>query len=101
MGANHTVEDTRSVWAIKGRAEVLYVCADALVNANRIRINALALALQLPTMHSTREYARSRGPDRHMGQISDSLGGAPQIMSGKILRGTKPSDLPVEQPTQV
>ena len=37
--------------ALKGRAEALYVCGDPLVIANRIRINTLALAARLPTMH--------------------------------------------------
>jgi ABC-type uncharacterized transport system substrate-binding protein len=41
--------------ALKGQAEALYVCTDALTEANRIRINTLALAAQLPTMNGFRE----------------------------------------------
>ena len=37
--------------ALKGRADALYVCADPLVNTNRVRINTLALGARLPTMH--------------------------------------------------
>ncbi len=85
--------------AIKGRAEVLYVCADALVNANRIRINALALALQLPTMHSTREYVEAGGLMSYGPNFRQSWRRAADYVD-KILRGTKPSDLPVEQPTK-
>jgi hypothetical protein len=40
--------------AFKSRVQALYVCADALVNANSIRINTLALGAHLPTMYSTR-----------------------------------------------
>src|SRR2546430_11782284 len=47
----------RTFEALKGRADALYVCADPLVSANRTRINALALAERLPTMHDLREYA--------------------------------------------
>jgi ABC-type uncharacterized transport system substrate-binding protein len=39
--------------ALKGRADALYVCIDALVNANRIRINTSALGARLPTMHGS------------------------------------------------
>jgi len=37
--------------ALKGRADALYVCVDPLVNTHRIRVNTLALAARLPTMH--------------------------------------------------
>jgi hypothetical protein len=47
-------EDIASAFeAVKGRAEALYVCADGLLNANRIRINTLVLAARLQTMHDT------------------------------------------------
>src|SRR5262249_32414447 len=41
--------------ALNGRADALYVCIDPLVLSHRIRINTLALAARLPTMHSSRE----------------------------------------------
>src|SRR5262249_53367129 len=41
--------------ALKDRADALYVCADPLVNTNRIRINTLVLGARLPTMHGTRD----------------------------------------------
>ena len=44
-----------AVEALKGRADALYVCIDALVNANRIRINTSALGVRLPTMHGSRD----------------------------------------------
>ena len=46
--------------ALKGRAEALYVCGDPLMITNRTRINILALAARLPTMHSPRGHASKR-----------------------------------------
>ena len=47
--------------ALKGRAQALYVCTDGLVNANRIRINTLALSVRLPTIHGYRDYVEAGG----------------------------------------
>src|SRR6266436_4303624 len=47
--------------ALKGRADALYVCIDALVNAKRIRINTPALGVRLPTMHGSRDYVEAGG----------------------------------------
>ena len=55
-------EDIAPVFeALKGRADALYVCADALLSTNRIRINTLALGVRLPTMHGFREYVEAGG----------------------------------------
>jgi ABC-type uncharacterized transport system substrate-binding protein len=47
--------------ALKGSAEALYVCTDPLISTHRIRINTLAAAARLPTMHSVREYVEAGG----------------------------------------
>jgi putative ABC transport system substrate-binding protein len=47
--------------ALKGRSEALYVCTDALINTNRIRINILAVGARLPTMHGSRDYVETGG----------------------------------------
>ena len=47
--------------ALKGRSEALYVCTDALINTNRIRINILAVGARLPTMHGSRDYVEAGG----------------------------------------
>ena len=85
--------------ALKGRADALYVCLDALLLTNRIRINTLALTARLPMMTATRDSVEvgglmSYGPNfpelwRRAGDYVD-----------RILRGTKPGDIPVEQPTK-
>jgi len=89
----------RTFEALKGRADGLYVCADPLVSANRTRINALALAARLPTMHDLREYAVPGGLMSYGPNIPDLFRRAGDYVD-KILRGTNPADLPVEQPTK-
>jgi putative ABC transport system substrate-binding protein len=77
----------------------LYVCPDPLVNANRVRINTLALGVRLPTMHSYREYVEAGGLISYGPNIPNLFRRAAEFVD-KILRGTKPADIPVEQPTK-
>jgi putative ABC transport system substrate-binding protein len=86
--------------ALKERAEVLYVCgSDPLVVANRIRINTLAAAARLPTMHSAREYVEAAGLVSYGPSYTDLFRRAGDYVD-KILRGAKAGDLPVQQPTK-
>ena len=85
--------------ALKGRADALYVCADPLVNTNRIRINTLALGARLPTMYGDREYVEAGGLMSYGPNFPDLFRRAADYVD-KILRGAKPGDLPVEQPTK-
>ena len=85
--------------AIKGRADALYVCTDALAHTNRIRINTSALGLRLPTMHGSRDYVEAGGLMSIGPNFSDLFRRAADLVD-KILRGAKPGDIPVEQPTK-
>ena len=85
--------------ALKGRAEALYVCAESLVTTNRVRINTLALAARLPTMHSIREYVEAGGLMSYGPNFLDLWRRTGDLVD-KILRGTKPAEIPVEQPTK-
>ena len=85
--------------AIKGRAEALYVCADGLVDANKIRINTLALATRLPTIHGYRQYVEAGGLMSYGANLPDLYRRCADYVD-KILRGAKPGDIPVEQPTK-
>jgi putative ABC transport system substrate-binding protein len=85
--------------ALKGRAEALYVCTDPLVNTNRIRINTLAQGARLPTMYSVREYVEAGGLMSYGPNFPDQFRRAADYVD-KILRGAKPGDIPVEQPTK-
>ena len=85
--------------ALKGRAEALYVCGDPLVDTNRIRIITLALAARLPTISDFREYVEAGGLMSYGPNFPDLFRRAAEFVD-KILRGAKPDDLPVEQPTK-
>ncbi len=84
---------------IKGRAEALYVCIDTLLFSNRLRIITLALAARLPTMLSNREYVEAGGLMSYAADFTDLFRRAGDFVD-KILRGAKPGDIPVEQPTK-
>jgi putative ABC transport system substrate-binding protein len=85
--------------ALNGRTEALYVVADALMFTHRFRINTLALAARLPTMHALREGVEVGGLMSYGPNFPDLFRRAADYVD-KILRGAKPSDLPVEQPTK-
>jgi len=84
---------------LRDRADALYVCTDALINANHVRINTLALGMHLPTMHGPREHAASGGLVSYGPNYPDLFRRSADYVD-RILRGTKPADLPVEQPTK-
>jgi putative ABC transport system substrate-binding protein len=91
------VEDTvPALETLKGRAQVLYVCTDALTSLNRVGINTWALAAGLPTMHDVRDLVEAGGLISYGPSWSDQFRRAAAIVD-KILRGTKPRDIPVEQ----
>jgi putative tryptophan/tyrosine transport system substrate-binding protein len=85
--------------ALKARVEALYVCNDPLVNTNRVRINTLALAARLPAVYGFREFVEAGGLMSYGPNYSDLFRRAADYVN-KILRGAKPGDLPVEQPTK-
>jgi putative ABC transport system substrate-binding protein len=84
---------------MKGRADALYVCTDVVVNVNRVRINTLALGARLPTMYAIRDYVEVGGLISYGANIVDLFRRAAEYVD-KILRGAKPGDLPIEQPTK-
>jgi putative tryptophan/tyrosine transport system substrate-binding protein len=85
--------------AIKGRADALYVGPDPLVNANRVRIHTLSLSAQLPTVYGFRGYVEVGGLMSYGANFIDLFRRAAEVVD-KILRGVKPADIPVEQPTK-
>jgi putative ABC transport system substrate-binding protein len=85
--------------AIKGRADALYVCSDFFMFTHRIRINTLILGARLPTIFGEREMVEVGGLMSYGPNFPDLFKRAADYVD-KILRGTKPGDLPVEQPTK-
>ena len=84
--------------ALKG-ADALYVCAEPLLNTNRIRIITLANIARLPTMHAQREAVEAGGLMSYGPDTRDLFRRTAELVD-KILRGTKAADIPVEQPTK-
>ena len=84
----------------KSRVQALYVCVDALVNANSVRINTLAAGAHLPTMYPTRMPFVDGGGLIAYGPNNTYLFRRAGDYVDKILRGAKPGDIPVEQPTK-
>ena len=73
--------------------------SDGGVSANHARINAFALAVQLPTLHYTRDHVEPDGLMSYGPSYPDLFRRAADFVD-KILRGAKPADIPVEQPTK-
>ena len=106
IGLEHTTvniqradEITPAIAMLKGRVDALYVCATPLINTNRLGISNAALAAQLPTMHGFREAVDSGGLLSYGPNFPDLFRRSANFVD-KILRGAKPGDIPVEQPTK-
>jgi ABC-type uncharacterized transport system substrate-binding protein len=84
---------------IKHQADALYVVVSALIASNRMRIMTFALSARLPTIINIREYAEAGAMLSYGPRIPDLWRRAADYVD-KILRGAKPADLPVEQPTK-
>jgi putative ABC transport system substrate-binding protein len=85
--------------ALTDRAEALYVCTDPLLNTNQVRINTLAGSARVPTMSGYRDYVQTGGLISYGPSLPDLFRRTGDLVD-KILRGTKPGDIPVEQPTK-
>jgi putative tryptophan/tyrosine transport system substrate-binding protein len=84
---------------LKGRAEALYVVGESLTSTNQVRINSFALAVRLPTMHTNRGNLETGGLISYGSNFPSHYRRAGDFVD-KILRGAKPADIPVEQPTK-
>jgi putative ABC transport system substrate-binding protein len=85
--------------ALRGNGDALYVAIDQLMVANLMRILTLALGARLPTIFSTRDFVRGGGLMSYGPSYTERFGRAADYVD-KILRGAKPGDIPVEQPTK-
>ena len=92
-------EITPAFEAIRGKADALYVVSDALIAANRTLIVTLALSARLPTILSYRDYVEAGGLMSYGPNYANLFRRAADMVD-KILNGTKPSDIPVEQPSK-
>jgi putative tryptophan/tyrosine transport system substrate-binding protein len=85
--------------SLKDDLNAVYVISDPLITTNRIRINTFALRARMPTMYSNREFVELGGLMSYGPNIADLFRRAGDLVD-KILRGAKPADIPVEQPTK-
>jgi len=85
--------------ALKDRAQALYVISSPLATTNRVRINTLALGRRLPAIYDDREFVEVGGLISYGPDFTNIYRRAADYVD-RILRGAKPGDLPVEQPTK-
>lgn len=83
--------------ALRNKADALYIVSDAFIAANRSEILTLALSDRLPTMLSYGDYVAAGGLMSYGPNYVNLFRQAAGIVD-KILRGTNPADIPVEQP---
>jgi putative ABC transport system substrate-binding protein len=85
--------------SIKGRVDALYVANNPLLTTYQVRIITLALAARLPTMHGSREWVEAGSLMSYAPSFVDLHRRSADYVN-KILRGAKPADIPIEQPTK-
>jgi putative tryptophan/tyrosine transport system substrate-binding protein len=89
---------TPAIEALKGRTDALIIPSEPLYNTNRIQINSVTLKERLPTIYFDRAYVETGGLMSY-GPNWPSIWRRAAELVDKILRGSKPADIPVEQPT--
>ena len=93
-------EFDRAFAAMKNRrADALLVVADSMFNLHRARVADLAAANRLPTMYGFRAFVDAGGLMSYGPSMPDIFRRAATFVD-KILKGAKPADLPVEQPSK-
>ena len=99
VNVDRVEEIAPTIEKLKGRVDALYVCATPFVNTNRLQISSAAVAAGLPTMHGFREAVDSGALVSYGPNFPDLFRRAAHFVD-KILRGAKPGEIPVEQPTK-
>jgi putative tryptophan/tyrosine transport system substrate-binding protein len=95
-----TAEDiATAIASLNGHADALYVCIDPTVNLHTARINELALTARLPVMNTFRFNTEAWGLVSYVPDVIDLWRRSAELID-KILRGRKPADIPIEQPTK-
>jgi putative ABC transport system substrate-binding protein len=84
--------------SLQGRADALFVVLDPLINNNRLAI-ATSVGARLPTMHGLRDLVVAGGLMSYAANFPDLFRRTAGLVD-KILRGVKPAEIPVEQPTK-
>jgi putative ABC transport system substrate-binding protein len=85
--------------AVKNRVDALYVSSESLVSANRFRLIIHTLAARMPTIYGEQFHVEAGGLISYGANLPDLFRRSAEYVD-KILRGARPGDLPVEQPTK-
>ena len=85
--------------AVQGRAEALFMLGSPLFNPERARITNMAVQHRLPTMFHHRQFVEAGGLMAYGSNLNDIYRLAASYVD-RILKGAKPADLPVQQPTK-
>jgi putative tryptophan/tyrosine transport system substrate-binding protein len=85
--------------AMKGQVDAVYMCSNVLITTYRTRVQTLAMAARMPTIYDFRDYVVAGGLMSYGANFPNLFRRSAEIVN-KILRGTKASDIPVEQPTK-
>src|SRR5262249_47141969 len=91
--------DTVFAAIARSRAEALFILSDSMLFRERDHLADLALRTRLPTMYHWRPYVDAGGLMSYGPNLSDLFGQA-AVYVDRILKGARPADLPVEQPTR-
>ena len=89
---------SRAFEAIRG-GDALYVVIDPLIVSNRIMVSTLAFSASLPAIYPTREFVETGGLMSYGPNYPTAFRRTADFVD-KILRGVKPRDIPVEQPSK-
>jgi putative ABC transport system substrate-binding protein len=98
--SNERAIDDAFATAIRLRAGALVIGNDVFFNTRNEQFGALTLRNALPTIYQYREFAASGGLIGYGGSVLDSYHAA-GVYAGRILKGDKPGDLPVQQSTKI
>jgi putative tryptophan/tyrosine transport system substrate-binding protein len=88
-----------AIGAFKDRVEALYLAGDPLLITHRVYLGALAQEARVPTIAIWWEFVEAGSLMSYGSNIPDQFRRAADLVD-RILRGTKPGDIPVEQPTK-
>jgi putative ABC transport system substrate-binding protein len=99
LGISQPQDIAAAFEALRSKADALYVVSDGLIAANREQIITLARAAHLPTILSYGDYVQAGGLMSYGPDFTDLFRRSADMVD-KILHGTKPSDIPVEQPNK-
>ena len=96
-----TADGFEKVFAVlnKERPDGLYVAGSPLLNNNQKRIADFALKNRLPSVYESRGAVDAGGLMSYSADLADSYRRVATYLD-RILKGAKPADLPVEQPTK-